>query len=397
MKNKISEHFKITFLFGLILLSACNAQQEDDIVLGANRMNEYLSLLKDKNVGIVGNQTSLVKTSHQEYVHLVDTLLSKNVRVKKVFAPEHGFRGKADAGEKVKDGVDKKTGLPIISLYGNNKKPSSQQLDNIDILIFDIQDVGVRFYTYISTLHYIMEACAENEIPLIILDRPNPNGDYIDGPILKKEYQSFVGMHPVPIVHGMTIAEYAKMINGENWLAGNRKADIHNVYVKNYHKNKKYTPPVPPSPNLPNYKAIRLYPSLCFFEGTSISVGRGTDKPFQLYGAPFLPANKYQFKFTPEPNQGAQHPKHEGKICYGKQLDSLPEAKINLKYLLRAYQNAPDQKFFFNSFFNKLAGNDQLQHKIKQHRPVDSIYMSWSKDLQKFKALKSKYTHYRKN
>ena len=360
-------------------------------------MAEYLPLLKNKNVGIIGNQTSLVKTKDSGYIHLVDTLLKRKIDVKKVFAPEHGFRGQADAGEKVENDVDKKTGLPILSLYGKNKKPSAKQLNNIDILIFDIQDVGVRFYTYISTLHYIMEACAENKIPLIVLDRPNPNGDYIDGPVLQQKFQSFVGMHPVPVVHGMTIAEYAQMINGEGWLAGKLKTDLHLVYMKNYSRNIKYKPPVPPSPNLPNYKSIRLYPSLCFFEGTTISVGRGTEFPFQIYGAPFLPKDKYGFEFTPQPNQGAQYPKHEGQICNGKKLSQLPQGQIDLTYIIHAYRDSPDQSAFFNNFFNKLAGNKTLQKKIKQNFTADEIYNSWSTDLTAFKKKRKNYTHYSNN
>ena len=397
MKTKLSKHFKITVLFCLILLTACKAQQKNEIIVGANLMSEYLPLLKDKNVAIVGNQTSLVKTSNKEYVHLVDTLLKRKVSVKKVFAPEHGFRGQADAGEKVENGIDKKTGLPIISLYGKNKKPSVEQLEHVDIMIFDIQDVGVRFYTYISTLHYIMEACAENKIPLIVLDRPNPNGDYIDGPILESEYKSFVGMHPVPVVHGLTIAEYAQMINDESWLSDNLKTDLRLIYMKNYNKDKKYEPPVPPSPNLPNYKAIRLYPSLCFFEGTNVSVGRGTDFPFQVFGAPFLPLQEYSFKFTPQPNAGAKYPKHKGKVCHGKKLDLSLHEKINLSHLIKAYKNAPQHTEFFNDFFNKLAGNEKLQHKIKQNKSAEDIYKSWSDGLEKFKDVQNRYTHYSKD
>ena len=397
MKYNLLEQLKITVLFGLLLLISCNAQPEKDIILGANRMAEYLPLLIDKNVGIIGNQTSLVKRTDSDYTHLVDTLLKREINVKKVFAPEHGFRGQADAGEKVEDGIDKKTGLPIVSLYGNNKKPSASQLDDLDVLVFDIQDVGVRFYTYISTLHYIMEACAENEIPLIVLDRPNPNGDYIDGPLLQQEFQSFVGMHPVPVVHGLTMAEYAQMINGQGWLAGELETDLHTVYMKNYNRSKKYEPPVFPSPNLPNYRSIRLYPSLCFFEGTTISVGRGTDTPFQIYGAPFLPEDKYGFEFTPQPNQGAKYPKHEGQLCNGKKLSQLPQGQIELTYLIHAYRDSPDQSAFFNDFFNKLAGNEVLQTKIKQGFRADEIYSSWTADLEAFKKKRKKYMYYSAN
>ena len=258
-----------------------------EIIVGANQTDIYLALLKNKKVGIVANQTSIIFKTENGYTHIVDSLLNLNVDIKKVFAPEHGFRGKADAGEHIKDGIDTKTNLPIVSLYGNNKKPKPEQLQNIDILIFDIRDVGARFYTYISTLHYVMEACAEANIPILILDRPNPNGHYIDGPVLDLRYKSFVGMHPVPIVHGMTIGEYANMINGEQWLQDSMQCNINVIPIKNYKHSTPYNLPIKPSPNLPNNKSITLYPSLCLFEGTNVSVGRGTDTQFQIFGSPF--------------------------------------------------------------------------------------------------------------
>ena len=390
----MSNPLKILALLGILLLNSCNAQEEKEIIVGANQTGKYLPKLADKSVGIVGNQTTLIQARDGGYVHLVDSLLNRGVDIEKVFAPEHGFRGKADAGEVVKDGVDEKTGLPIISLYGKNKMPTREQLEGLDILVFDIQDVGVRFYTYISTLHYIMKASAQYDIPLIVLDRPNPNGDYVDGPILQEEFQSFVGMHPVPIVHGLTMAEYAAMINGESWLGDGLKADLHVIYMQNYTKSKTYEPPVAPSPNLPNYKSIRYYPSLCLFEGTRVSVGRGTDKPFQLFGAPFLPQEIYSFTFKPEPNEGARHPKHQGETCYGKHFRQLPDARINLAYLIKAYQNSPDPSNFFNGYFNKLAGNAELQQKIKKGWPAQKIYNSWQEGLKTYQQTRSKYTHY---
>ena len=370
-------------------------QSKNDIIVGANQIEKYLPLLKDKRVGIVANQTSVVFKKNKLYSHLVDSLLSLKINVKKVFAPEHGFRGTADAGEIVKDGLDTKTGLPIISLYGNNKKPHPEQLKNLDIVVFDIQDVGARFYTYISTLHYVMEACAENNIPLLILDRPNPNGHYVDGPILEPEHKSFVGMHPIPVVHGMTIGEYAQMINGEKWLNNEVICDITVIPVKNYNHERAYSLPIKPSPNLPNDKAINLYPSLCFFEGTYISVGRGTDKQFQVIGTPYT--SYFSYAFTPQPNEGAKHPKHEGKMCTGINLEnnnSLNE--LNLDWIIQFYELSkltPD-KPFFNSFFVKLAGTDILQKQIEAGLTSQQIKATWKDGLIKFKSIRSKYLIY---
>src|SRR5690606_38744626 len=305
--------FKNTVLFFVLTMLSCGNVSNSDAkrsapeksvadtaktrlpVVGANQTENYLTLLKGRRVGIVANQTSVIFKSDHTFTHLVDSLLALQIDIKKVFAPEHGFRGNADAGELIKDGTDIKTGLPLISLYGNNKKPTHSQLEDIDILVFDIQDVGARFYTYISTLHYVMEACAEQGIPVLILDRPNPNGHYIDGPILEKEHQSFVGMHPVPVVHGMTIAEYAQMINGEGWLEKNITCNLHLISVKNYTHSTSYSLPIKPSPNLPNDQAINLYPSLCFFEGTTVNAGRGTEMQFQVFGSPFLNAEVFTF------------------------------------------------------------------------------------------------------
>jgi len=374
--------------------------QDEQIIVGAEQFHLYTELLKGKNVGVVANQTSFLE---KEEAHLVDFLISKKVSVKKVFAPEHGFRGTADAGEHVKDGVDSKTGVPLISLYGSNKKPSQEQLKGIDIVVFDIQDVGARFYTYISTLHYVMEACAELGIPVIVLDRPNPNGHYIDGPILEKEHQSFVGMHPVPVVHGMTIGEYAQMINGEGWIDNlgsdwSKKrtyCDLTIIKMKNYTHQTPYSLPIKPSPNLPNAQSINLYPSLCFFEGTFINAGRGTDMQFQVFGAPSLPASKYTFSYTPQANEGAKSPKFKGQLCHGKDLRNEPRlSKINLEWLIDAYNANGKKKDFFNSFFVKLAGTKKLQQQIEQGLSGEEIRDSWKDGLDSFKKIREKYLIY---
>ena len=369
---------------------------DDHIIVGANRLNEYLPLLKGKRIGIVANQTSVVfKTTHDNYSHLVDSLVALNIDVKKVFAPEHGFRGTADAGELVKDGIDTKTKLPIVSLYGKNKKPSSEQLSGLDLVIFDIQDVGARFYTYISSLHYVMEACAEANIPVIVLDRPNPNGHYIDGPVLEMKHKSFVGMHPIPVVHGMTIGEYAKMINGERWLENGIQCELTVIPVENYNHKTPYSLPIKPSPNLPNDVAINLYPSLCFFEGTNVSAGRGTTGQFQVYGSPFLDKDDYTFKFVPQPNEGAQYPKHKGEICYGEDLREAKSLdRLNLDYIIRAYNNSVGKQEFFNDFFTTLAGTTQLQQQIEAGLFEDDIRKSWMDGLSEFKLTRSQYLIY---
>lgn len=368
----------------------------DHIIVGANRLNDYLPLLKGKRVGIVANQTSVIfKTTNDNYTHLVDSLVALNIDVKKVFAPEHGFRGTADAGELVKDGIDTKTKLPIVSLYGKNKKPSSEQLSGLDLVIFDIQDVGARFYTYISSLHYVMEACAEANIPVIVLDRPNPNGHYIDGPILEMKHKSFVGMHPIPVVHGMTIGEYAQMINGEHWLENGIKCELTVIPVKNYKHKTPYSLPIKPSPNLPNDVAINLYPSLCFFEGTNVSAGRGTTGQFQVYGSPFLDKDDYTFKFVPQPNEGAQYPKHKGELCYGEDLrDAKPLDRLNLDYIIRAYNNSVGKQEFFIDFFTTLAGTTQLQRQIEEGLPEEDIRKSWMDGLSEFKKMRRMYLIY---
>jgi uncharacterized protein YbbC (DUF1343 family) len=368
------------------------------IKTGAESTHLYLNLLKGKHVALVANQTSIIekkvaKKEKRVFTHIVDSLLSLQIKIKKVFAPEHGFRGKADAGEIIKDGFDRKTGLPIISLYGKNKKPSAAQLKGIDVVVFDIQDVGARFYTYISSLHYVMEACAEMGIPLIILDRPNPNGNYIDGPVLELKHTSFVGMHKVPVVYGMTIGEYGKMINGEKWLHNSVKCDLTIIPLKHYTHKTKYSLPIKPSPNLPNDKSINLYPSLCFFEGTNVSAGRGTEMQFQIYGSPFLTKNK--FSFTPQANEGAKYPKYKNKICFGEDLRTTENFDaLDLSFLIKAYkQNS--SKEFFNNFFTKLAGTKKLQQQIEQGVSQKEIQKSWEKDLERFKKVRNMYLIYK--
>jgi uncharacterized protein YbbC (DUF1343 family) len=360
--------------------------QAQKIVVGAERTDSYLAYLKDKKVGVIGNQTSMIKNTH-----LVDSLLSLGIDIIKVFSPEHGFRGNADAGEKVENGIDVKTGLPIISLYGTNKKPYPEQLNKIDILLFDIQDVGARFYTYISTLHYVMEAAAESGIPLIILDRPNPNGHYVDGPIREDEFKSFVGMHPIPIVHAMTMGEYAKMITGEKWITEN--CDLTVIEMENYTHDMSYDLPIKPSPNLPNARAVNLYPSLCLFEGTNISVGRGTKYPFQHFGAPYLENN---YSFTPKSGDGSKQPKHENMLCFGTDLRFQENylTAINLNWLIATYNECNEKDKFFNTFFDKLAGNDKLRLQIIEEKSSREIKESWEEGLRKFKIIRKKYLIY---
>lgn len=362
----------------------------EEIIPAAELTEDYLSLLKDKKVGVVGNQTSVIGETH-----LVDSLLSLGIDVLRVYSPEHGFRGNADAGEKINHEVDQKTGLEIVSLYGKNKKPTLDQIKDLDVLLFDIQDVGVRFYTYISTLHYIMEAAAEASIPVIVLDRPNPNGHYIDGPVLDLKFESFVGMHKVPVVYGMTIGEYAKMINGEYWLKDSVVCDLEVVPCKGYTHSRKYELPIAPSPNLRTANSINLYPSLCFFEGTIVSIGRGTKTPFEIYGHPkFVEGN---FKFTPTSSFGAKHPKLEGQECLGYNLKDTSDYKsrLDLSFLLNANEQLKGMAWIDNpKFFNLLAGNDILVEQIKKGLPEEEIRQTWKEDLNHFKLIRSKYLMY---
>ncbi len=385
---------KILFYI-LFLLLANHGLQAKNVVVGAERLDQYLPLLKGKSVGLVINQTSIVGNSH-----LLDTLLSLGIDVELVFAPEHGFRGTADAGEHINNGFDAKTNVSIVSLYGDNKKPHPGQLKDLDILVFDIQDVGVRFYTFISTLQYVMEACAESNKPLLILDRPNPNGHYVDGPVLDTQFRSFVGMQPIPIVHGMTIGEYAQLLNGEKWMNRKVQCKITIVPCLNYDHKTFYTLPIKPSPNLPNMAAIYLYPSLCFFEGTNnVSLGRGTDKPFQIYGSNLF-AKSLPFLFTPQSVDGAKNPPLLNKTCYGYDLsaialDSLRKQKFTLNYLLNAYKQSTSKNKFFNSFLIKLTGKASFTAQIEKSVDEKAIKASWQKDLAKFKAIRKKYLLYK--
>ncbi len=351
-------------------------------------MDHYLPIIRDQRVALAVNQTSLVGD-----VHLVDTLLALGIDIKKVFAPEHGFRGAQEAGELVKSGVDTKTGMPIVSLYGSNKKPTPDQLQDVDVVIFDIQDVGARFFTYISTMHYLMEACAENEKSMLVMDRPNPNGDYVAGPILRDAHKSFIGMHPIPIVHGLTVAELATMINGERWLAGGLQCKLEVVPMANYHHQLRYEPPVKPSPNLPNYQSIRLYPSLCFFERTPISLGRGTQFPFQVYGNPEF--DKDLFTFTPVSIPGMDNnPKHKDQPCFGWDLRSVEAPKLTLSYLLDAYRLYQDKEQFFLNGFHLRSGYAELVDQIKQGLTEEEIKASWTDDLERFKQMRKNYLLY---
>jgi len=406
------------FIFCLIIInnSWCNVEIIDSdkttnkIIVGAGSVNEYKYLISDKRIGIVANHTSVIFKStinsktkalakdYNDYTHLVDSLLKLNIEVKKIFTPEHGYKGEKPNGANISDDVDKETGLEIISLHGKKRKYGellNEDLKGIDIMIFDIQDVGVRFYTHISTLHYVMKACAENNIPLIVLDRPNPNINYVDGPVLELVNKSFVGMHKVPIVYGMTIGEYATMINGENWLGNNLFCELEIIKIKNYNRKSTYSLPIKPSPNLPNDKSINFYPSLCLFEGTNVSVGRGTNEQFTIYGSPFFDTKIYKYRFTPKPNSGSSSPKNDGLICYGEQLSSVNNFdKIELKYLINGYKNSSNKDQFFNSFFIKLSGTQKLKDQIINNLTEKEIRSSWSKGLLNFKKIRSKYLLY---
>ena len=407
----------LIFLCSIITETLC---AQNKVLAGADRIPVYLPMIKGRSVGIFANHTSMVGNTH-----LVDTLRKLGVKIKVIFGPEHGFRGTADAGEKVGNYIDKETGIPVVSLYGTKRRPSAEDVKDVELLIFDIQDVGVRFYTYISSLEEFMEAAFEMGKPLMILDRPNPNGHYVDGPVLDKKYQSFVGRQSVPVVYGMTIGEYAMMIAGEKWLS--EKANARHDYYKNFGKNSvdtpfhfqiikngnythktKYVLPVKPSPNLPNIQSIYLYPSTCFFEGTVLSEGRGTNKQFQVFGHPDLPKNLYAF--TPNPNEGAKNSKNYGKVCYGWDLSGTPEEVLNkvdnrvqLKWLMEAYRLFPKKDSFFiipksgnmeQSFFNKLAGNNELWQQIRDGVPEETIRKSWEPKLSAFKLIRKKYLLY---
>jgi len=358
---------------------------------GAEQPSLYLPLLKGKRVGLAGNHTSV-----NGKLHLLDFLLREKINVTMVFAPEHGFRGEASPGEKILDGKDPKTGVSIISLYGKNQKPSPEVMKNLDIMVFDIQDVGCRFYTFLSTLYYIIEACAENNVPLLVLDRPNPNGDYVAGPMLKDGYSSFVGIVPVPVVHGCTFGEMAAMINGEKWTKATNPCQITVIKVKNYTHSTEYKPPIPPSPNLPNFQSIRLYPSLCFFEATSVSIGRGTDFPFQVIGGTLPSCGSFQF--TPKDIPGfVNNPVNEGKTCYGVDLRKIqPVPEFTLKYFLEFYKMYKVEKDFLTSerWLNLLSGSDQLIKGIREGKTEEQLTASWQSELDQYKVIRKKYLLY---
>lgn len=381
----------ILFIYWLAVL-----QTTAQVKNGADRLEELLPLLENKRISLVVNQTSLVQN-----VHLLDTLYNKGVHITQVFAPEHGFRGDADAGEFIKNGKDYRSQVPIISLYGKNKKPQPSQLQQTDIMIFDIQDVGARFYTYISTMFYVMQACAENNKELIILDRPNPC-DYVDGPVLDMKYKSFVGILPIPILHGCTIGELAQMINGEGWLGNNLQCPLKVITIEDWKHGQPYSLPVKPSPNLPNDQAIALYPSLCPFEGTSISVGRGTDFPFQIIGSPTT--KNLKFRFMPHPMKGSdKHPLHQDTYCYGLNLSSeknIPKG-FSLQYVIQFYnyfQNLTKhaEKEFFTRphWFDLLMGTNQVRLDILKNKTEEQIRSAWQKKLNQYKEIRKKYLLY---
>lgn len=400
---------RITYLPGILFLSffsliSCIGQDstaqkltfitDRDVLVGAQRTESWFPLITGKKIGLVANQTSMIGD-----VHLADSLISAGFDLVKVFGPEHGFRGEAEYGKELNDGRDDRTGLPVISLYGKNKKPLKEDLQGLDVLLYDIQDVGVRFFTYISTLSYTMEACAENNIPLILLDRPNPNGFYVDGPVLDTHFRSFVGLHPIPVVYGMTAGEYARMVNEEGWLAGGVKCRLIVIAVDGYDHSMIYKLPVKPSPNLPDWQSVYLYPSLCLFEGTMMSVGRGTDMPFRIFGHPRYLIGS--FTFTPRSIPGvAEHPPFEGQVCYGSDVSGFAEeisgnaVHFNLTYLMNAYKVFPDTETFFNSYFDKLSGTGSLRKQISEGWDENSIRGSWQPGLDDFREIRKKYLLY---
>lgn len=385
------DYFKNTFLFAFLCLLLGGNPLQAQIFPGAQQTAQYLPLLKNKKVGVVAHAASEIYHKGKA-THLIDSLLAHNIDIKRIFAPEHGFRSREDNGAIIKDEIDSLTQLPIISLHGKNKKPQAEQLEDLDIIVFDLQDVGARFYTYLSTLHLVLEACAESNIPLLILDRPNPNGHYVDGPVMEDEFKSYLGMHNVPIVHGLTLGEFAHMINEEGWLNNKIKCDLRVIKIEGYTHQSTYNLPVRPSPNLPNAKAINLYPSLCLFERTAVSIGRGTEQQFQIYGHPSF---KGDFSFTPQPNFGAKYPKLEGEKCIGKNLQSHPRLnRFELKWLIEAYRQYPEKESFFISRFAYLAGTKKLEDQIKNGWSEREIRNSWEPQLSKFKTMRKKYLLY---
>src|SRR5664280_2303019 len=384
----------IRILLTLIIVSPDYINAQKAPIPGANQIELYKSIIEGKAVAVVANQTSKIGSTH-----LVDTLFSIGINIKVIFAPEHGFRDLADAGESIENSKDTETGVPIISLYGSHLKPTPLDLKGIDVVIFDIQDVGTRFYTYISTLHYILESCAENHIKCLVLDRPNPNGFYFDGNILDTTYKSFVGMDPIPVVHGMTVGEYSNMLNGEGWLKKSVKCDLDVINCKNYTHKTLYELPVKPSPNLPNQTSVYLYPSICFFEGTVVSLGRGTSFPFQVFGSPKLPDRG--FSFIPESLPGAKNPLLLGVKCFGTDLrdamkqNLVPKPELNLEWLISAYKDFPDKDKFFNSYFDVLAGGPVLRNQIQTGMTSEQIRATWKDGLAKFAKIREKYLLYK--
>ena len=382
-----SKNFVVIVLMLFAINQNYKAQNtKNDFKTGADQPEKYLPLLKNKRVGVVTNQTGLITETNGKTISIVDFLKEKGINIKKIFVPEHGFRGTADAGEQIKNGIDTKTALPIVSLYGKNKKPTAEQMKDIEVVLFDLQDVGVRFYTYISTLTYVMEAAAENGVEVIVLDRPNPHDGYIDGPVLKPKWASFVGLHPVPVVYG------------EGWLKNKIKAKYTLIPMQGYSKQKRYPILEKPSPNLQNDKAVNLYPSLCFFEGTNVSVGRGTDLPFQIYGSPWITNASY--RFTPKPSFGAKNPFLNGQECFGENLSGYDKdlRELNLEWVLRAYKNYknPKEGFFLkNLWFDTLAGTDELRKQIVAGKSAQEIRNSWKKDLEAFQKIRAKYILYK--
>jgi uncharacterized protein YbbC (DUF1343 family) len=388
---------RLLFIFAILtsiaILSKCNSTKNEPIP-GADQIESYRTIIEGKSVVVVANQTSMIGSTH-----LIDKLLSIGINIKVIFAPEHGFRNMADAGESIENGKDIETGVPVISLYGSHLKPTARDLAGIDVVIFDIQDVGTRFYTYISTLHYLLESCAENHVKCIVLDRPNPNGFYFDGNIMDTAYKSFVGMDPVPVVHGMTVGEYARMINGEGWLKNGVKCDLTVIKCKNYSHKTLYELPVKPSPNLPNQTSVYLYPSLCFFEGTVISLGRGTSFPFQVFGNPELPDKG--FSFTPESVPGAKNPPLLGIKCYGTDLRDafknklVPKPELNLDWIIAAYRDFPRKDKFFTAYFDVLEGGPILREQIQKGMTSEQIRATWKEGLAKFSKIREKYLLYK--
>ena len=387
-KFKLNILIKNTLLFTLVYLSLTSTYSQN-IIPGSERTNLYIDKLLDKKVAVIANNTSVIRSNNSD-IHLIDTLIKRGIKIEKIFSPEHGFLGDKDDGEKIDNGFYKS--IEVISLYGKNRRINDDDIKNIDILIFDIQDVGVRFYTYLSTLHYAMESVSRTNKKLIILDRPNPNSFYIDGPILDLKNKSFIGLHPVPIVYGMTIGEYGKMINGEGWLENSLKANLEVIKIKNYNHKLKYEPNIRPSPNLPNIQSIYLYPSLAFLEKTEVSVGRGTKTQFQIYGHPDF---NEKFSFIPKPNFGSQNPKLNGIKSNGEDLRNYKTGnRIELKWLINSYNQIKDKKNFFRSDFNKLSGSSKLQDQIKNGIQESIIRDSWLEGLEKFKKIREKYLLY---